>query len=117
MADTSQTPANGTGPGSRIVFLFVLSGALLALPFAAKYLEFGAATSFATRIIITAIAAASLNLILGYGGMISFGHAAFFGVGGYVVGILYAHARSGEAIWGLFPGASDMAVTLPLVPT
>ena len=36
-----------------------------------------------TRIIILAIAATSLNLILGYGGMVSFGHAVYLGVGGY----------------------------------
>jgi branched-chain amino acid transport system permease protein len=41
-----------------------------------------------TRIIILALAATSLNLILGYGGMVSFGHAAYLGVGGYAVGIL-----------------------------
>jgi branched-chain amino acid transport system permease protein len=41
----------------------------------------------ATRLIILAIAAVSLNLILGYGGMISFGHAAYLGIGAYAVGI------------------------------
>jgi len=41
-----------------------------------------------TRIIILALAATSLNLILGYGGMVSFGHAVYLGIGGYVVGIL-----------------------------
>ena len=51
-----------------------------------------AATSFVltlfTRIVILALAAVSLNLILGYGGMMSFGHAAYCGIGGYAVGIL-----------------------------
>ncbi len=41
-----------------------------------------------TRILILAFAAVSLNLILGYGGMMSFGHAAYLGIGGYAVGIL-----------------------------
>jgi branched-chain amino acid transport system permease protein len=41
-----------------------------------------------TRIVIFALAACSLNLIMGYGGMMSFGHAAYLGVGGYAVGIL-----------------------------
>jgi branched-chain amino acid transport system permease protein len=45
-----------------------------------------------TRIVILAIAAVSLNLIMGFGGMVSFGHAAYLGIGGYVVGIL---AREG----------------------
>jgi branched-chain amino acid transport system permease protein len=43
------------------------------------------------RIMIFAIAALSLNLILGYGGMVSFGHAAYLGVGAYAVGILAHH--------------------------
>ena len=41
-----------------------------------------------TRIIILGMAATSLNLILGYGGMVSFGHAVYLGIGGYAVGIL-----------------------------
>jgi branched-chain amino acid transport system permease protein len=41
-----------------------------------------------TRILILAIAATSLNLILGYGGMVSFGHAVYLGIGGYAIGIL-----------------------------
>ena len=40
------------------------------------------------RIMILAIAAVSLDLILGHGGMVSFGHAAYMGVGAYAVGIL-----------------------------
>ena len=58
--------------------------------------------SLFTRIVILAIAAVSLNLIMGFGGMVSFGHAAYFGIGGYVVGIL-AHegVRSGFVQWPL----------------
>ena len=41
-----------------------------------------------TRILILAMAAVSLNLIMGFGGMVSFGHAAYLGIGGYVVSIL-----------------------------
>jgi branched-chain amino acid transport system permease protein len=41
-----------------------------------------------TRILILAMAATSLNLIMGYGGMVSFGHAVYIGLGGYAVGIL-----------------------------
>jgi branched-chain amino acid transport system permease protein len=41
-----------------------------------------------TRIVILALAASSLNLMLGYGGMMSFGHAAYLGIGGYAVGML-----------------------------
>jgi branched-chain amino acid transport system permease protein len=55
-----------------------------------------------TRILILAIAATSLNLIMGYGGMVSFGHAAYLGVGGYVVGILAKEGiPSGFVQWPL----------------
>jgi branched-chain amino acid transport system permease protein len=58
--------------------------------------------SLFTRIVILAIAATSLNLILGYGGMVSFGHAAYLGIGGYVVGILaYEGVNSGFVQWPL----------------
>src|SRR5262249_7415775 len=43
--------------------------------------------SLFTRIVILAMAAVSLNLIMGFGGMVSFGHAAYIGIGAYVVGI------------------------------
>lgn len=55
-----------------------------------------------TRIVILAIAATSLNLIMGYGGMVSFGHAAYIGVGGYVIGILAKEGiASGFVQWPL----------------
>ena len=58
--------------------------------------------SVGTRIVIWAIAATSLNMILGYGGLVSFGHAAFFGIGGYVVGILSANGiQDGWLQWPL----------------
>lgn len=47
-----------------------------------------------TRAAIFALAAVGLNLILGVGGFVSFGHAAFFGLGGYVMGILAWHAQT-----------------------
>ncbi|HYC16310.1 MAG TPA: branched-chain amino acid ABC transporter permease [Pseudolabrys sp.] len=53
-----------------------------------------------TRIVILAIAAVSLNFILGYGGMMSFGHAAYLGIGGYAVGILaFEGVTSGFVQW------------------
>ena len=55
-----------------------------------------------TRIIILALAATSLNLIMGFGGMVSFGHAAYLGIGGYAVGILaYEGIASGFLQWPL----------------
>ena len=53
-----------------------------------------------SRIVIMAIAAVSLDLIMGYGGMVSFGHAAYLGIGGYAVGILWKEGiASGFVQW------------------
>jgi branched-chain amino acid transport system permease protein len=56
------------------------------------------------RVMVFAIAAASLNLILGYGGLVSFGHAAYLGVGGYAVGIF--------AFYGIHNGWLQWAVAI-----
>jgi len=59
------------------------------------------------RIMIFAIAAVSLDLILGYGGMVSFGHAAYLGVGAYAVGVLGYHGiHNGYLQWAVAIGAS-----------
>ena len=61
------------------------------------------------RIMILAIAAVSLNLILGYGGLVSFGHAAYLGIGAYAVGILgFYGVTSGWLQWGMAIGASAL---------
>lgn len=61
------------------------------------------------RVMVFAIAAASLNLILGYGGLVSFGHAAYLGVGGYSVGILAFYGiHSGWLQWSVAIAASAL---------
>ena len=58
--------------------------------------------SLFTRIVILAMAAVSLNLIMGFGGMVSFGHAAYLGIGGYAIGILAKEGiNSGFLQWPL----------------
>ncbi|CAN5796156.1 branched-chain amino acid ABC transporter permease [soil metagenome] len=69
-------------------WFIVMLVALALLPVIANALDEGFYTGLASRILIFALAATSLNLILGFGGMVSFGHAAFLGVGAYAVGIL-----------------------------
>ena len=63
---------------------------------------------------ILALAGVGLNLALGYGGLVSFGHAAFFGLGGYAAGILAHHAFEGSAVlsWPLALGGSDLVLVL-----
>lgn len=59
------------------------------------------------RMMIFAIAAVSLDLILGYGGMVSFGHAAYLGIGAYAVGIPAYHGiENGPLQWTLAVGVS-----------
>jgi branched-chain amino acid transport system permease protein len=63
-----------------------------------------------TRVVILAIAAVSLDLILGYGGMVSLGHAAFLGIGAYAVGIMTAQdVTSGFLQWPLAIFAAAIA--------
>ncbi len=86
---------------------------LLVLPLVAFYSGNEFYLSFATRIVCLAIAAVSLNLILGFGGMISFGHAAFIGIGAYMVGIPAYHGiESGWVHFALAIGASAVFALL-----
>ena len=62
-----------------------------------------------TRVVILALAALSLNLIMGFGGMVSFGHAAYLGIGGYAVGILAKEGiGSGFVQWPIAVGAAAL---------
>ena len=87
----------------------VLALMLLALPFAAQMLGEPFYVTLATRMAILALAAAGLNLALGFGGLVSFGHAAFFGIGGYAAGILASHAFNAEPLLGM-PVTDQMPV-------
>jgi branched-chain amino acid transport system permease protein len=90
-------------------FNAVLAVLLLAVPLAAYALDEPFYVALATRVAILALAAAGLNLALGFGGLVSFGHAAFFGIGGYVAGIFAAHAFNAEPLLGL-PAPDQMPV-------
>jgi branched-chain amino acid transport system permease protein len=86
----------------RNVVVVVLLFFLAALPVYATLAGNLFLVTLFTRIIILAMAATSLNLILGYGGMVSFGHAVYLGMGGYAVGILaYEGVTSGFVQWPL----------------
>lgn len=65
------------------------------------------------RIMILAIAAVSLDLLLGYGGMVSLGHAAYVGVGAYTVAIMAYHVDNGGAFLGLVPGSYNAFIVWP----
>ena len=71
---------------------------LFFLPVIAGMIDEPYLTTLFSRVLIYALAAVSLDLILGFGGMVSFGHAAFFGIGAYAVCILSMHGFEGTPI-------------------
>jgi branched-chain amino acid transport system permease protein len=86
---------------------WLLLAAALALPWVAGALDQGFYIGVVRRILIFAIAATSLNFILGYGGMVSLGHAAFFGIGAYTVGVLATEGIC--SAWITWPAAVAVA--------
>ena len=106
-----------TGFASRLAPRTVLTATMLALlalvPLYAAVTGDPFALTLFTRIVIMAIAAVSLDLIMGYGGMVSFGHAAYLGIGGYAVGILWKEGiASGFVQW---PAAIAISALFALV--
>ncbi len=99
--------------------ILIIAGALffLVLPIAATIMEETYFISLFSRILIYAIAAVSLDLLLGFAGMISLGHAAYVGIGAYVVGIFFYHSSAMEPLF-TFPfvlqGSENGLVVLPL---
>lgn len=71
------------------LFVMLPATALIALALDEPFI-----ITLATKVAILALAAVGLNIALGIGGLVSFGHAAFFGIGGYAMGILAYHAQT-----------------------
>lgn len=95
--------------------MVILAGllAFALVPFVADLGGLNSLEGLATRIVIYAIAAVSLDLIIGYGALVSFGHAMFFGLGGYVVGIVAYHTSMGESLLG-WEGSNAALVVWPI---
>lgn len=87
-----------------------LALALLAVPMWAWFANEPFYITLATRVSILALAGVGLNIALGLGGMVSFGHAVYFGLGGYVAGVLAHHAFSGTPVLLGLPGSNQMLV-------
>ena len=99
----------------------VLNGAILAalllVPLAAMAMDEPFLITLATKVAIFALAGVGLNIALGLGGMVSFGHAAFFGLGGYATGVLASHALNYEPLMEapfLIEGTTQMLVHWPV---
>lgn len=97
----------------RAALPWLLLAVAMAYPWVAQAVGHDYYIGFVRRIFIFALAAASLNLILGFGGMVSLGHAAFFGIGAYAVGILMAEGVTNA--WIAWPAAVAAAAVAALV--
>src|SRR5438132_9165415 len=95
---------------SRTIVMAVGVLALALVPPAAAALNQPFYVDLFRRMMIFALAALSLDLVLGYGGMVSFGHAAYLGIGAYAVGILAFYGiDNGFLQWSAAIAASAVA--------
>jgi branched-chain amino acid transport system permease protein len=93
----------------RVIVNAAVLAALVLVPAYATLSGDGFALTLFTRVVILAIGALSLNLIMGFGGMVSFGHAAYLGIGGYAVGVLAKEGiDSGFVQWPVAIGAAAL---------
>lgn len=95
--------------------------ALAVLPLVAAQLSLGYYQSFMTRLLVTMLLASSLNLLMGYGGLVALGHAGFAGVGAYtLVALMQAGVQSAWVLWGaalLMAGAVAFLIGLVVLRT
>jgi branched-chain amino acid transport system permease protein len=92
----------------------LVMGLLLAVPLLALVNDQPFTITLATRAVIFALAAVGLNIALGLGGLVSLGHAAFFGIGGYAMGILAHHAQTYTAVMEL-PFLIEGTKSMPII--
>jgi branched-chain amino acid transport system permease protein len=88
---------------TRLLDGLVIAALAIVPVLAPEYLDLG------TRIVIVALCAMSLDLVVGYCGLVTLGHAAFFGVGAYAAGI-FALRGSAEPLAGLLVGGAAAAL-------
>ncbi|GKS76583.1 branched-chain amino acid ABC transporter permease [Acidovorax sp. SUPP950] len=90
-----------------------LLAALAVFPLVASALGLDFYIGFVRRVLVVALAAASLNFIMGFGGMVALGHAGFMGVGAYTVVVLSdAGATSAWVVWGAAMVLAALAAAL-----
>jgi branched-chain amino acid transport system permease protein len=111
---STTVPSVSRRPFADMAAIAVLVVMLALLPVVAAQLGNPFLIKIGTRIVVFSIAAVALNLVLGFGGLVSLLHAGLFGIGGYVIGIMAFHADSGEPFLGLLPGTGELAILLPL---
>jgi branched-chain amino acid transport system permease protein len=92
------------------VRVYVILGVLAAAAIAVPFFQQPYYTKLAVRMAIFALAALSLDLLVGYAGLVSFGHAAFFGLGCYAAGVLPMAGVQSAFI--VFPAAALLAASV-----
>lgn len=97
----------------RLLNALVLLG-LMGVPLWALWADEPFTITLTTRAVILALAAVGLNIALGLGGLVSLGHAVFFGLGGYAMGILAHHAQTFTAL-ELGPLSIDGTKSMPVI--
>ena len=97
----------------KFIVVLLIFACLLLVPALAGLTGSSFLINMGTQFVIHALAAVSLDLVLGYGAMVSFGHAAFFGIGGYLVAAIAFHMDMGETIFG-WAGTDSALILWPL---
>ncbi len=88
--------------------------ALAAIPPVAAMVDDPFLVTMVNRALIYAVAALALDLVMGYGRLVSFGHAAFFGLGAYTVGILSTHVMQDMPLVFGWTGSNEALLVWPL---
>jgi branched-chain amino acid transport system permease protein len=101
-AALSASPAARRSPFAGNALPIAIFVIFAVLPLFAVFTAETYVLSFVTRVMIFSIAALALDLLIGYGALVSFGHAAFVGLGAYVIGILSSH------------GITEVLIALPV---
>ncbi|CAH1655864.1 Amino acid/amide ABC transporter membrane protein 2 (HAAT family) [Hyphomicrobiales bacterium] len=107
-------PADAPPSLRRLVMPVIVFGGLAIAPWLAQFGTESFLLSLLTRVMVLGLAALSLDLLIGYAGLVSFGHAAFIGIGAYSVGILASHGINGiglQVIAALAVSAIFAAIT------
>ena len=102
-----------TASQRRIAVFVLLFAGLAAVPFVAQALGQPFYVRLFTRIMILGLSAVSLDLLLGYAGLVSLGHAAFVGVGAYTVAIMAYHVENGGYFLNFIPGSYQAWIVWP----
>ena len=84
--------------------LWIAAASLVLLPIV--FQAIGLTTDAATVVVILAMAAMGLNLLVGYTGLVSFGHSAWFGIGGYAAALSQRHWMPGQTLLPLLFGVN-----------